>query len=77
MRSMARETRPNEMIFREEIPADIGAIRSVTEAAFAGKAYSNQTEGAIINALRDASAHTHYPVAVGMMTSSARSPFRV
>jgi len=64
MRSMARETRPNEMIIREEIPADIDAIRSVTQAAFSGKAYSNQTEGAIINALRNAGALTHFLVAV-------------
>lgn len=57
-RSMADETRLNEMIIREETMADIGAIRSVTQAAFAGKAYSNQTEGAIIDALRETGALT-------------------
>jgi len=52
------------MIVREETPADIDTIRLVTQAAFAGKTYSNQTEGAIIDALRDASALTLSLVAV-------------
>jgi putative acetyltransferase len=41
---------------RDEQPADADAIRAVTLAAFAGMAYSHQTEAAIIEALRAAGA---------------------
>lgn len=41
------------MKLRQETPADAGAIRAVTEAAFAGAAHSSGSEGAIVDALRD------------------------
>lgn len=40
------------MIIRPEIPRDIEAIRHVTAVAFADRPFSNQTEPAIIEALR-------------------------
>lgn len=44
------------MIVRAETPADISAIRSVTQIAFADAEHSSQTEGAILDALRRAGA---------------------
>lgn len=44
------------MDIRNETPADIAAIRSVTKAAFADMPYSSQTEAEIIDALRAAAA---------------------
>ncbi len=44
------------MMIRPEKPADISAIRSLTEAAFVGVEHSSQTEAAIVDALRDAGA---------------------
>ena len=41
---------------RDETQADIAAIRAVTKVAFADMAYSSQTEGEIIDALRAAEA---------------------
>lgn len=41
---------------RDEHPEDADAIRQVTDAAFAGLAYSSQTEARIVDALRDAGA---------------------
>lgn len=41
------------MIIRSEKPADISAIRSLTDAAFLGVEHSRQTEAAIVDALRD------------------------
>ena len=40
------------MYFRNETEADIPAIRALVSEAFAGKAYSSQTEAAIVDALR-------------------------
>ena len=41
---------------RDEMPADIDAIRAVTKAAFADALHSSQTEAEIIDALRAAGA---------------------
>lgn len=41
---------------RLEISEDVAAVRSLTEAAFADVEHSRQSEGAIIDALRDAQA---------------------
>jgi putative acetyltransferase len=49
---------------REEIPADIEAIRAVTKAAFADVPYSSQTEAGIIDGLRAAGAIRQSLVAV-------------
>jgi len=46
------------MNIRPESLADGPAIRSLTEAAFAGAEHSSQTEGAIVDALRNAGALT-------------------
>lgn len=46
------------MNIRPETPADAPLIRSLTDAAFAGVEHSSQTEGAIIDALRQANALT-------------------
>nr|WP_316213477.1 MULTISPECIES: N-acetyltransferase [unclassified Bradyrhizobium] len=46
------------MIVRDEQPVDEEAIRAVTDAAFRDAPHSNQTEVAIIAALRDAGALT-------------------
>ena len=43
-------------MIRSEARADIQSIRSLTEAAFDGVEHSSQTEGAIIDALRQAGA---------------------
>ncbi|MDD9908831.1 MAG: N-acetyltransferase [Ahrensia sp.] len=42
------------MDIRNEQPSDIDVIRAVTQAAFAGQAHSDQSEGAIIDRLRAA-----------------------
>ncbi|HWA44882.1 MAG TPA: N-acetyltransferase [Hypericibacter adhaerens] len=52
------------MDIRPEAAGDAEAIRRVTRAAFEGKAYSRQTEAAIIDALRAAGALTISLVAV-------------
>lgn len=46
----------SETIIRDEREGDAGAIRTVTLAAFAGMPYSEQTEAAIVDALRAANA---------------------
>lgn len=46
------------MRIREEIPADAAKIRQITEAAFAIEEHSSGTEGAIIDALRNANSLT-------------------
>ena len=46
------------MIIRPETPADIPFIRSLTDAAFDGVEHSSQTEGAIVDALRQDGALT-------------------
>jgi predicted N-acetyltransferase YhbS len=46
------------MQIRDERPEDLPAIRAVTDAAFAGLAYSSQTESRIVDALREANALT-------------------
>jgi putative acetyltransferase len=46
------------MIIRPEAPQDIPSIRTLTDAAFVGVEHSSQTEGAIVDALRDAGALT-------------------
>lgn len=46
------------MLVREERPQDVGAIRTLTEAAFRGKPYSAGTEAGIVDALRQDSAMT-------------------
>jgi predicted N-acetyltransferase YhbS len=47
-----------------ERPGDAGAIRAVTQAAFASAAHSDQTEAAIVEALRSGGALTVSLVAV-------------
>jgi putative acetyltransferase len=47
---------PFVVLIREEQPGDAAAIRSITLAAFEGKPYSEQTEAAIVDALRAAGA---------------------
>ena len=47
-----------DVLIRSERPADIDAIDQVTNAAFAGKPYSDQTEGLIVKRLREAGALT-------------------
>lgn len=42
------------MLIRPETPADIDVIHDLTQAAFAPKAFSDGTEGPIINAMRAA-----------------------
>ncbi|WP_341367821.1 N-acetyltransferase [Yoonia sp. BS5-3] len=42
------------MLIRPETPANIDVIHDLTQAAFAPKAFSDGTEGPIINAMRDA-----------------------
>lgn len=44
------------MIIRPETPGDIRSIRTLTDAAFVGVEHSRQTEGAIVDALRNAGA---------------------
>lgn len=46
------------MLVRTETPADISTIRALTEAAFLSAEHSSGTEGAIVDALRDAQALT-------------------
>jgi putative acetyltransferase len=46
------------MIIRSEISTDASPIRALTDAAFAGVWHSSQTEGAIVDALRQAGALT-------------------
>jgi putative acetyltransferase len=48
----------DEILIREENPADVGDISQVTEAAFRALAVSNHTEQFIISALRAANALT-------------------
>jgi putative acetyltransferase len=43
-----------DLLIRNEQPGDIDAIGRITEAAFAGQAYSSHTEQFIVNALRRA-----------------------
>ena len=52
------------MRIRQERPGDEAAIRTLTDAAFRGVAFSNQTEAAIVEALRAASVLTISLVAV-------------
>lgn len=52
------------MLIRPEQPHDIAAIRQLTADAFAGVEHSDQSEPAIIDALRDAGALTLSLVAV-------------
>ncbi len=51
-------------MIRDEQPGDAPAIRAITLAAFAGKPYSDQTEAAIVDALRAAGALSLSLVAV-------------
>ncbi|MFT3989144.1 GNAT family N-acetyltransferase [Aestuariivirga sp.] len=46
------------MIIRPETPSDISPIRALTEEAFRDAPHSSQTEGAIVDALRQAGALT-------------------
>jgi putative acetyltransferase len=52
------QTPPVAMIIRDETPDDINAIDAVTTAAFKAVPYSDQTEAAIVRALRSAGALT-------------------
>ncbi|MBZ9935346.1 N-acetyltransferase [Mesorhizobium sp. BR1-1-16] len=45
-------------VLRDEQPADVEAIATLTTAAFAGRPYSSGTEAAIVDALRAADALT-------------------
>jgi len=47
-----------EIIIRAEQPLDYSAIEQITEAAFAGKPYSDQTEHLMVKRLREANALT-------------------
>ncbi len=44
------------MVIRDEAPSDGASIRSLTDAAFLGAEHSSGTEGAIVDALREAGA---------------------
>lgn len=46
------------MIIRSEAPTDTSLVRSLTDAAFKDVEHSSQTEGAIVDALRQAGALT-------------------
>ncbi|CAN2532948.1 MAG TPA: N-acetyltransferase [Methylosinus sp.] len=46
------------MFIRDEAPSDRAAIRSIIAAAFEGLSYSNQREGDLVDALRNANALT-------------------
>jgi len=46
------------MIIRPETPSDISSIRALAEQAFRDAPHSSQTEGAIVDALREAGALT-------------------
>jgi putative acetyltransferase len=52
------------MVIRDELPNDIGAIRSVVTSAFAQAPHSSGTEAAIVEALRASGALTISLVAV-------------
>jgi len=52
------------VLIRAERRADIGEMRAITEAAFAGVHQSRQAEAVVIDALRAAGALTISPVAV-------------
>lgn len=68
------------MIIRAETASDSTVIRSVTEAAFLGAEHSSGTEGAIVDALRDAGALTLSLVAEqdgAMVGHVAFSPVRI
>lgn len=52
-------------IIRPEAPADIEAIRALTDAAFRNVEHSDQSEAAIVDGLREAGAMTLSLVAVG------------
>jgi putative acetyltransferase len=45
-----------QLVIRDDRPGDAPAIRAITLAAFEGKPYSDQTEAAIVDALRAAGA---------------------
>lgn len=53
-----------ELLIRDEQPGDAATIRAITLAAFEGKRYSDQTEAAIVDALRAADAMAVSLVAV-------------
>lgn len=68
------------MLIRPETPADAPLIRSLTDAAFLGLEHSSQTEGAIVDALREAGALTVSLVAVqdgAIIGHVAFSPVRI
>jgi putative acetyltransferase len=52
------------MLIRHEAPGDLAEISRITSAAFAGKAYSNGTEAAVIDRLRQSGALLLSSVAV-------------
>lgn len=54
--ALPRTNQTKPMIIRPERPADAVSIRTLTEAAFEGVEHSHQTEGAIVDALRQGSA---------------------
>lgn len=54
-----------QLSIRPEAPADIEAIRALTDAAFRNVEHSDQSEAAIVDGLREAGAMTLSLVAVG------------
>lgn len=70
----------SELLIRDERDGDAGAIRAVTRAAFEGMPYSEQTEAAIVDALRAAGALAVSLVAVedgGIVGHVAFSPIAI
>ncbi|GAA0620767.1 N-acetyltransferase [Brevundimonas kwangchunensis] len=68
------------MLIRPQTPADAAAIRAVTEAAFASAEHASGTEGAIVDALREAGALTLSLVAEqdgAIVGHAAFSPVRI
>ncbi|NGM45279.1 N-acetyltransferase [Rhodobacter sp. SGA-6-6] len=68
------------MILRSERPADAGAIRALTKAAFAGAPHASGTEAAIVDALRSDGALTLSLVAEdaqGIVAHLCFSPVRI
>lgn len=70
----------SELLIRDERDGDAGAIRAVTLAAFEGMPHSEQTEAAIVDALRAAGALAVSLVAVedgGIVGHVAFSPIAI
>lgn len=56
--SEVRASSPPKLLLHAEKPSDVGAIESVTRAAFLNQPHSRQTEWALVTGLREAGALT-------------------